>query len=108
VIESESAAVTVRAETGKPGFVHSALIYHSQEEYLDFVVRFVLDGSAMEEAVLVALPGDKLSLLHDAVHGAGAALPDLDMVDITEATRAGLWPWRVPSPPNTPIGGCGL
>jgi anti-sigma regulatory factor (Ser/Thr protein kinase) len=88
VIESESAAVTVGGETGQPGFVHSALIYHSQEEYLDFVVRFVVDGLAMDEAVLVALPGDKLALLHDAVHGAGAALPaDLHMADITEVAR---------------------
>ncbi len=41
----------------------------------------------MDEAVLVALPGDKLALLRDAVHGAGAALPDLHMVDITEVAR---------------------
>ena len=74
-------------------------------------MRFVADGLAMDEAVLVAVPGDKLALLHDALHGAGAALPaDLHMADITEVApqpEPASWPWRVPSPTSTPIDGCG-
>jgi hypothetical protein len=91
VIESESAGVTGGfggAETGQPDFVHSALLYHSQQEYLDFVVRFVVDGLARDEAVLVAVPGDKLDLLHDELRGSGGGFPaELRMADIAEVGR---------------------
>ncbi|UXA08522.1 sensor histidine kinase [Mycobacterium sp. SMC-2] len=84
MIESESAGVTAGTEVGKLGFVHSALIYQSQQEYIDFVTRFVSDGLAMDEAVMVAVPSDKLALLDDALPGLPA---DLQMVDITEIAR---------------------
>jgi anti-sigma regulatory factor (Ser/Thr protein kinase) len=80
--------VTTGTENEQQGFVHSALLYHSQREYLDFVVVFVLDGVARDEAVLVAVPGDKLALLRDALHGAGGGLPaELQMADVTEVAR---------------------
>src|ERR1700740_1951602 len=72
VIESESAGMTGGlggTGTDQSGFVHSALLYHSQPEYLDFVVRFVVDGLARDEAALVAVPGDKLALLKKAING---------------------------------------
>jgi anti-sigma regulatory factor (Ser/Thr protein kinase) len=91
VIESESAEMTggVRgAETGQSGFVHSALIYRSQQEYLDSVVRFVGDGLARDDAVLVAVPRDKLDSLHDALVGSGGGFPaELRMADIAEVGR---------------------
>ena len=88
VVESESAGMTAGTETGQPGFVHSALLYHSEREYLDFVVRFVIDGLTMDEAVLVAVPGHKLALLRDALYEAGGGLPaELRMADITEVGR---------------------
>jgi anti-sigma regulatory factor (Ser/Thr protein kinase) len=91
VIESESARVTGGfgwTETDQSGFVHSALLYRSQREYLDFVVRFVVDGLARDEAVLVAVPGDKLDLLRDALPGSGGGFPaELRMVDIAEIGR---------------------
>ena len=91
VIESESAGMTggLRdAETDRPGFLHSALLYRSQQEYLDFVVRFVVDGLARDEAVLVVVPGDKLALLHKAINGqAGGFAAELRMVDIAEVGR---------------------
>ncbi|OBG77582.1 regulator of Sig8 [Mycobacterium sp. E3298] len=86
MIESESPGVTTGTEIGQLGFVHSALIYQSQQEYLDFVTRFVSDGLAMDEAVLVAVPSDKLALLHDAL-GPGELPGDLQLLDITEAGR---------------------
>ncbi|MGD1237116.1 anti-sigma factor RsbA family regulatory protein [Mycobacterium seoulense] len=85
--ESESAGVTAGTEIGKLGFVHSALIYQSQQEYLDFVGRFVSEGLAMGEAVLVAVPSDKMASLHDALSAGGAASDDLRLVDITEVAR---------------------
>lgn len=86
MIESESAGVTTGTEVDRLGFVHSALIYQSQQDYLDFVTRFVGEGLAMDEAVLVAVPSDKLALLRDAL-GPGEAPADLQLVDITEAGR---------------------
>ena len=86
VIESESAGVTAGTDIGKLGFVHSALIYQSQQEYLDFVTRFVSDGLALDESVLVAVPSDELALLHDAL-GTRESSADLQMVDITEVAR---------------------
>jgi anti-sigma regulatory factor (Ser/Thr protein kinase) len=75
-------------ETDQPGFVHSALLYRSQHEYLDFVVRFVVDGLARDEPVLVAVPGDKLALLHDALKGAASGFTaELRMADIAAVGR---------------------
>jgi anti-sigma regulatory factor (Ser/Thr protein kinase) len=91
VIESESAGMTGGlgdAGLDRPGFIHSALLYHSQQDYVDFVVRFVHDGLARDEAVLVAVPGDKLDLLHDALNaGGGGFAAELRMADIAEVGR---------------------
>lgn len=87
MIESESTGVTTGTEVERPGFVHSAFIYHSEREYLDFVGRFVSDGLAIDEAVLVAVPGDKLAFLRDAWSEGGALPADLQMVDVTEVAR---------------------
>jgi anti-sigma regulatory factor (Ser/Thr protein kinase) len=94
VIESESAGMTGGlglAKTEQSGFVHSALLYRSQQEYLDVVMSFVLDGLAGDEAVLVAVPRDNLAVLRNAIQasrGAGGGLPDgLRLVDIAEVAR---------------------
>ena len=87
VIESESAGMTGGTETEQPGFVHSAVLYHSRQECLDFVVRFVVDGLAMDEPVLVAVPAGNLALLRDALPGADDKLTGLRMADITEVAR---------------------
>ncbi|OBG90550.1 regulator of Sig8 [Mycobacterium sp. E3251] len=84
MIESESAGVTAGTDIGQLGFVHSALIYQSQREYLEFVTRFVNEGLATGEAVMVAVPSDKLALLHDAL---GESSADVQMVDVTEVAR---------------------
>ena len=59
--------MTTRTDAEQHGFVHSALLYQSHGEYLDFVLRFVVDGSAAGEPVLIAVPGENLALLHDAL-----------------------------------------
>lgn len=84
MIESESAGVMAGTQIG---FVHSALIYQSQQEYLDAVTRFIGDGLAAGEAVLVAVPSDKLALLHDAMAADGGLPPDVQTVDVTEEAR---------------------
>ena len=88
MIDSEGAYMIAGTEASAPGFVHSALLYRSQQEYLDFVERFVTDGLAVDEAVLVAVPGDELALLDDALRSGGDRLPtDLRMADITDVAR---------------------
>lgn len=70
------------------GFVHSALFFHSEREYLDSVVRFAADGFAADQPVLVAVPGDKLAMLGPALHGARAgAGAELRLADVTDAAR---------------------
>lgn len=70
------------------GFVHSALLYLSDRECLDFVVRFAADGFAMDEPVLVAVPGDRLAMLGPALSAARVGSEaDLRLVDITDVAR---------------------
>jgi anti-sigma regulatory factor (Ser/Thr protein kinase) len=91
VVESERARVTGGfggAPVGQSGFVHSALLYRSQREYLDLVVRFVVDGLARDDAILVAVPGDKLDLLRDELPGPGGGFPaGPRLADIAEIGR---------------------
>jgi anti-sigma regulatory factor (Ser/Thr protein kinase) len=91
VIESERARVTGgfgRTQADHSGFVHSALLYRSQPECLDLVARFVLDGLVWDDAVLVAVPGDKLDLLRDGLTDRGGGFPaELRVVDIADAGR---------------------
>jgi anti-sigma regulatory factor (Ser/Thr protein kinase) len=91
VIESENAGMTggfANTETDRSGFIHSALLYRSQQEFLDFVARFVLDGLARDEAALVAVPADKMDLLHDALNaGGGGFAAELRMADIADVGR---------------------
>lgn len=87
MIESENAEVTAGTEARQYGFVHSALIYRSQQEFLDLVGRFVGDGLASGEAVLLAVPPETLALLHDQLYGGGELPVEVRMADITEAAR---------------------
>ena len=88
-MESGSAEkVSMGTEREHQGFVHSALLYHSQREYLDFVVHFAIEGLAMDEPVLVAIPGDMMAVVHDELCGAGGGVPDgLQMTDTTQVAR---------------------
>ena len=70
------------------GCVHTAVLYHSVREYLDFVVAFLLDGLSNGESAWVAVPGERLGPLRDALNAvAGATTNDVTWVDITELGR---------------------
>ena len=70
------------------GFAHSALLYHSQRECLEFVLRFVTEGLAANEPVLVAAPGDNLAPLRDAISSECDGIPaGVQMADISDAAR---------------------
>jgi hypothetical protein len=91
VSEGGDAEMTLSMETmdtEQRGFVHSALLYHSQREYVDSVVGFVADGLTMGEPVLVAVPGEELALLAGTLWRACDGLPaDVHLTNITEVAR---------------------
>ena len=70
-------------------FVHPALLYRDDEEYLDGTVPFIRAGLAAGEPVAVAVPGRNLELLRTAL---GA---DTDRVVMRDMTVAGRNPGRI-------------
>lgn len=75
---------TVRSSDVAERFVHPALFYRGDDEYLAGLVPFVRDGLERDEPVAVAVPGGKLRLLREALDGAG---DQVLMLDMTEAGR---------------------
>lgn len=75
---------TMSAHGEGAGFVHSALFYRDQPEYLHGVVPFILDGLRKGEPVLVAVPTDNLALLRDAL---GDVTAELTMADLCVVGR---------------------
>ncbi|PQM49464.1 hypothetical protein C1Y40_00314 [Mycobacterium talmoniae] len=71
--------MTTTTHTGSSAFVHPALYYRSQQEYLDCLVPFIEDALAAEYPVLAAVPEPNLSALRDALGDAAAATTLLDM-----------------------------
>ncbi|OJF15879.1 sensor histidine kinase [Couchioplanes caeruleus] len=70
-------------------FVHPALLYRDDEEYLAGTVPYILDGLAAGEPVAVAVPGPNLTLIRDAL---GA---DAERVLLRDMTVAGRNPGRI-------------
>ncbi|GAB2842604.1 anti-sigma factor RsbA family regulatory protein [Streptomyces deserti] len=60
-------------------FVHPALFYRDQDEYLDGTVTFVRDGLKAGDPVAVAVPGENLRLIRDALGEDAGAVRLLDM-----------------------------
>jgi anti-sigma regulatory factor (Ser/Thr protein kinase) len=100
-----------RADLG--AFVHPALFYSSEQEYLDGLLPFVINALADEQPVLVAVPGPNLALLCDAL---GSDADEITMADMTKAGRnpgrilggvlsafAGKYPNRSPQMIGEPI-----
>ncbi|MGM1057670.1 anti-sigma factor RsbA family regulatory protein [Saccharothrix sp. Mg75] len=60
-------------------FVHPALFYGSDEEYLRVLVPFVTDGLALGHPVAAAVPGERVALLREALADAADDVLLLDM-----------------------------
>ncbi|RCW46098.1 anti-sigma regulatory factor (Ser/Thr protein kinase) [Halopolyspora algeriensis] len=76
--------MTPSAATHPDRFVHEALFYDSDTDYLDELVPFITDGLAQRDPVTVAVPAPKLRLLREALdEDAGR----VRMLDMTEAGR---------------------
>lgn len=71
---------------GTPGepFVHPALIYRGDHEYVEATTRFVSDGVAAGEPVAVAVPGPRLDLIRGEL---GPLATDVRWIDMTRAGR---------------------
>ncbi|MCT7353515.1 sensor histidine kinase [Streptomyces sp. 15-116A] len=65
-------------------FVHPALFYRDEQEYLAGTVSFVREGLAAGDPVAVAVPGDNLRLLKDAL---GDDARSVQLLDMREAGR---------------------
>nr|BBJ55478.1 hypothetical protein SAVMC3_81070 [Streptomyces avermitilis] len=88
-------------------FVHPALFYRGDRQYVAGTVPFVLDGLSAGEPVAVAVPGPQLKLMKTEL---GA---DADQVHFLDMTQAGRNPGRIipescgPSPMPGPRHGYG-
>ncbi|MFI5681680.1 anti-sigma factor RsbA family regulatory protein [Streptomyces cellulosae] len=60
-------------------FVHPALFYGSEREYLAGTVSFIREGLEAGDPVAVAVPGDNLALIRDALAADAGAVRLLDM-----------------------------
>lgn len=77
------------APTTTEGFVHPALFYRGEQEYLDGTVPFIRDGLKTGQPVAVAVPGPNVALLKESLGQDAAAVHFLDM------TEAGRNPGRI-------------
>jgi len=73
---------------GPSPFVHQALPYRSDEEFVEQVVAFARAGVAAREPVLAALPGPRLQQVNQAL---GVTARRIQMVDLTVAGRNPGW-----------------
>lgn len=64
------------------GLVHAVMFYRDRDEYLGAAVPFIRDGLHDGDRVVVAVPGDNLALLRDALGDEGAEVELNDMADM--------------------------
>ncbi|MFF4099086.1 anti-sigma factor RsbA family regulatory protein [Streptomyces sp. NPDC001903] len=81
--------MNVSASAAPGDFVHPALFYQGQAEYLAGVGGFVRAALAADEPVLVAVPGARLDALRESLDVGGAEVAWTDM------TRLGRNPGRI-------------
>jgi anti-sigma regulatory factor (Ser/Thr protein kinase) len=77
-------------DRGNSGFQHHALFYGGVDEYLDGTRRFIEDGLASDEPVLVAVPGSKIDITRAALRRA-----DAQRVRFVDMTALGRNPGRI-------------
>ena len=76
--------MTLREHVLSRGFDHSALLYHSEREYVDSLMHFITEGLEQQQPVLVAVPGDRLITVLAAL---GDAADDVTMADMIDFGR---------------------
>jgi len=76
--------MTATARETDAAFVHPALFYRDDREYLAGTVPFVLEGLSASEPVAVAAPAQRLEMITAEL---GSAAKDVHLVDMTLAGR---------------------
>jgi len=74
--------MTLSTHAHLPAHDHSALIYQSEDEYVDWLVRFISEGLDRAQPVLVAVPRHRLSVLRRALGAAAAGVATADIMGI--------------------------
>jgi anti-sigma regulatory factor (Ser/Thr protein kinase) len=67
---------------------HIALFYQAEQDYLTAILAFLRDGLRAGSATFVAVPGEKVGLLRDAL---GAEADSVAFADMTEMGRNPAW-----------------
>jgi anti-sigma regulatory factor (Ser/Thr protein kinase) len=81
--------MTIAPSAPADPFVHPALFYRDDDEYLAGTVPFIADGLAAGEPVAVSVPGSKHELLRAALGGLS------DQVRLLDMTQVGRNPGRI-------------
>ncbi|MEU6646366.1 sensor histidine kinase [Saccharomonospora sp. NPDC046836] len=76
--------MTASGEPDNGGFSHETLFYRDERAYLAGTVPFVLDGLAAGEPVAVAVPGENLDRIQDAL---GTSAAEVRLIDMAVAGR---------------------
>jgi anti-sigma regulatory factor (Ser/Thr protein kinase) len=82
--------LTTTPTDSAPSFVHEAMIYDDDEQYVAGVVPFVDQGLALGDAVLIAVPSPKLELLRSRI-----ASPDRERLQFVDMEGLGRNPSRI-------------
>jgi anti-sigma regulatory factor (Ser/Thr protein kinase) len=75
-------------------FRHEALLYASSEEFLAGTTRFIREGLARGEAILVVEPADKLRLIREELGGEGDGVHFADMSQVGSNPALIIPAWR--------------
>ncbi|QDQ09631.1 sensor histidine kinase [Streptomyces spectabilis] len=65
----------------RTGFVHQALCYGADEEFLEGTLGYVHEGLEAGDALLAVVAGDNIGLLRDALGGAAREVEFIDCLD---------------------------
>jgi anti-sigma regulatory factor (Ser/Thr protein kinase) len=76
------------------GFRHEALLYAGSTEFVDQVTRFVVDGLALDQPVLVAAQADKLDLVRRSLGANADRASFLDMGTVGRNPARVIPAWR--------------
>src|SRR5256885_11956297 len=72
----------MEAKTQPDGFRHDALLYHGQADFLTHTLKFILDGIAANEPIMVATGADKIDRLRVSLGESAQGVHFADMAQV--------------------------
>jgi anti-sigma regulatory factor (Ser/Thr protein kinase) len=76
------------------GFRHEAFLYSGPDEFLDGITRFIGDGIARNDALLVVVDAPKIDRLRRALEGTASSVTFADMQEIGHNPALIIQAWR--------------